>query len=151
MFTGVPSSSKNGLAPRKEASPKIRLPAATRYRAWATQRFIRSCCPAPSAWEITTLTALVRPWPNMMIREVVELVAPMAARASTLANRPTTKVSVMLYISWNTAPMSMGMAKSTSSRAGSPFVMSRLAAFRRPLAIAILSSLAGNFRRTKKV
>ena len=87
----------------------------------------------------------------MMIREVVELVAPMAARASTLANRPTTKVSVMLYISWNTPPMSMGMAKSTSSRAGSPFVMSRLAAFRRPLAIAILSSLAGNFRRTKKV
>ena len=78
---------------------------------------------------MTTLTALVRPWPSIMIREVVEPVAPMAARASTLAKRPTTRVSVMLYISWKIPPMSMGMANSTSSRAGSPWVMSRFFAF----------------------
>ena len=52
----------------------------------------------------------------------------MAANASTLTNRPTTTVSVMLYICWNTLPMSMGMANSTSSRMGLPWVISRLLA-----------------------
>ncbi|MCU7652554.1 hypothetical protein ODJ80_07005 [Acutalibacter sp. LFL-21] len=71
---------------------------------------------------------MVRPWPSIINREVVEPVAPMAANASTLTNRPTTTVSVMLYICWNTLPMSMGMANSTSSRMGLPWVMSRLLA-----------------------
>lgn len=59
----------------------------------------------------------------------MEPVAPMAANASTLTNRPTTTVSVMLYMSWNTLPMSMGIAKRINSFAGSPWVMSKLLPF----------------------
>ena len=71
----------------------------------------------------------VRPLPIIIMNMLVDAAAPMAARASMLTKRPTTMVSTRLYISWNTPPIHMGMAKSTKSFMGLPSVMSRPARF----------------------
>ena len=70
------------------------------------------------------LIALVTPVARKRKQEVVELVAPIDASAPAPTNRPSTAVSTMEYISWNTPPTIIGSAKRMICRAGLPRVIS---------------------------